>query len=118
MNKTILMGRLTKDVETKHGDTTISRFNLAVDRKFKTNGDADFIPIVAFGKIAEFCEKYFKKGMKVLITGRIQTGNYTDKEGNKHYTWDVVAEDVEFAESKKTSEENEFADIPNNLPFI
>lgn len=105
MNKTILVGRLTKDPETRQsGDKVVTRFTLAVDRKYKTDGgqSADFISCVAFGKTAEFIEKYFRKGVKIALDGRIQTGSYTDKDGVKHYTTDVVAESVEFAESKRT----------------
>lgn len=127
MNKVILMGRLTTDPEVRYsGETAISRFSLAVDRKYKKDGgqEADFPSVVAFGKTAEFTEKYFHKGMKIALTGRLQTGNYTDKNGVKHYTTDVIAEEVEFAESKKTSENKAndgFMEIPkdveNELPF-
>lgn len=111
MNKIILMGRLTKDPEI-HGDGTgaVARYSLAVDRRFKNKDgeiETDFINIVAFGKSAEFAEKYFNKGMKVLITGRIQTGSYTNKDGQKVYTTDVVAEDQEFCESKGSSQTQE-----------
>lgn len=110
MNKVILVGRLTKDPEVRQaGETSVARFTIAVDRRFKKEGEqaADFPSIVAFGKTAEFTEKYFKKGMKVAIEGRLQTGSYTNKDGVKIYTTDVIAEAVEFAESKKTSEEKE-----------
>lgn len=109
MNKVILMGRLTRDPEVRYsqgdGQTAIARYSLAVDRRGRGNqqdGDqtADFINIVAFGKAGEFAEKYFHKGTKVLVTGRIQTGSYTNKDGVKVYTTDVIAEDQEFAESK------------------
>ncbi len=110
MNKVILMGRLTRDPEVRYssGDTAtaIARYSLAVDRRFKRNNDeqtADFINCVAFGKSGEFAEKYFRKGTKVLVTGRIQTGSYTNKEGQKVYTTDVIVEDQEFAESKSAS---------------
>lgn len=105
MNKTILMGRLCKDPEMRDGETKVARYSLAVDRKYSKGEDkqTDFINIVAFGKSAEFAEKYFKKGMKVLITGRIQTGSYTNKDGQKVNTFDVVAEDQEFAESKSAN---------------
>ena len=112
MNKVILIGRLTKDTETRvsQGDnpTYITRYTLAVDRKFKRDGEpsADFINCVAFGKSAEFAEKYFFKGMKVAITGRLQTGSYTNKDGQKVYTTDVVIEDQEFAESKQANEQH------------
>ena len=109
MNKVILMGRLTRDPEVRYsGDnsTAVARYSLAVDRRFsRGNGDdnnTDFINIVAFGRAGEFAEKYFRKGMKVLVTGRIQTGSYTNKDGQKVYTTDVVAEDQEFCESKST----------------
>lgn len=107
MNKAILIGRLTRDPEVRYSQgensTAIARFTLAVDRRFKRAGeqaDADFIGCVAFGKQAEFVEKYFKQGMKMVLSGRIQTGSYTNKDGNKVFTTDVVAEDIEFAESK------------------
>ena len=109
MNKVILMGRLTRDPEVRYsGDnsTVVARYSLAVDRRFsRGNGDdnnTDFINIVAFGRAGEFAEKYFRKGMKVLVTGRIQTGSYTNKDGQKVYTTDVVAEDQEFCESKSS----------------
>lgn len=106
MNKVILMGRLTRDPEVRYSQganpNAIARFNLAVDRKFKQEGQqtADFINCVSFGKQGEFVEKYFKKGIKVVVTGRIQTGSYTNKDGKKEYTTDIITEDVEFAESK------------------
>lgn len=104
MNKAILIGRLTRDPETRYGkngeSSNCSRFTLAVDRRAK-DSDADFIPVVTFGKTAEFVEKYLTKGMKVSVFGRIQTGNYTDKKGETRYTTDVIAEEVEFCESKK-----------------
>lgn len=113
MNKVILMGRLTRDAEIRSSQggnpTTIARYTLAVDRRFKRDGDqtADFINCIAFGKNAEFAEKYFRKGIKVVVTGRIQTGSYTNKGGQKVYTTDVVVEDQEFAESKATSQQNQ-----------
>ena len=111
MNSVQLIGRLTRDPEIRYtdGGASIARFGLAVDRRFKQeNGaDADFINIVAFGKTAEFIEKYFHKGMKIALNGRIQTGSYTDKYGKKVYTTDVVAENVEFCESKGTSSNND-----------
>jgi len=107
MNKAMLIGRLTRDPEVRYSQgetaTAIARFTLAVDRRFKRAGetqDADFIGCVAFGKQAEFVEKYFKQGMKMVAVGRIQTGSYTNKEGVKVYTTDIVVEEVEFAESK------------------
>ena len=134
MNSVQLIGRLTRDPEIRYtdGGASIARFGLAVDRRFKQeNGaDADFINIVAFGKTAEFIEKYFHKGMKIALNGRIQTGSYTDKDGKKVYTTDIVAENVEFCESKGTSSNNdatapaqngEFMNIPDGideeLPF-
>ena len=97
MNKVVLIGRLTADVEARATTTgtAVSRYRLAVDRRFKREGeqDADFIPVVTFGKAAEFAEKYFKKGMKVAVTGRIQTGSYKDKDGKTVWTTDVIAED-------------------------
>lgn len=110
MNKVILMGRLTRDPEVRYSQgensMAIARYTLAVDRRFGRNGDdasADFIGCVAFGKSGEFAEKYFRKGTKVAVTGRIQTGNYTNKDGVKVYTTDIVVEDQEFAESKNSA---------------
>ena len=110
MNKVILVGRLTRDPDVRYSQgeqsMAIARFSLAVDRRFKRDGDnqsADFISCVAFGKTAEFIEKYVHKGTKLVLEGRIQTGSYTNKDGVKVYTTDVVAENVEFAESKATS---------------
>ena len=110
MNKVILMGRLTRDPEIRYSQgndqMAIARYTLAVDRRFNRNGDqtADFINCVAFGRSAEFAEKYLKQGTKIVATGRIQTGSYTNKDGNKVYTTDVVIEDQEFAESKASSD--------------
>jgi len=112
MNKVILMGRLTRNPEVRYsageGSMAIARYTLAVDRRFARRGEdngatADFISCVAFGRSAEFAEKYFHQGMKVVVTGRIQTGSYVNKDGQKVYTTDVVVEDQEFAESKGTS---------------
>ena len=109
MNKVILMGRLTRDPEVSYSAgenaTAVGRYTLAVDRRFKQEGQqsADFIPCVAFGKNAEFAEKYLRRGIKIAITGRIQTGSYTNKEGQKIYTTDVIVEEQEFAESKNSS---------------
>lgn len=109
MNKTLLIGRTTKDPDIRYTQSeqpmTIARFNLAVDRRFKKEGEqsADFISCVAFGKTAEFIEKYVFKGTKIAVEGRIQTGSYTNKDGNKVYTTDVVVEQVEFAGSKTDS---------------
>lgn len=111
MNKTILMGRIVKPVNVNgDGNSKVARYTLAVDRRFKNadgDYDTDFIGIVAFGRSAEFAEKYFDKGMKVLVTGRIQTGSYTNNDGQKVYTTDVVAEDQEFCESKGSSQAQE-----------
>lgn len=110
MNKAILMGRLTRDPEVRYtnGDKpmAIARYTLAVDRRFKRDGQdgADFIPCVAFGKGGEFVEKYCKKGTKLAVTGRIQTGSYTNKEGQKVYTTEIVVEEQEFAESKASQQ--------------
>lgn len=110
MNKTLLIGRTTKDPDIRYTQSeqpmTIARFNLAVDRRFKKEGEqsADFISCVAFDKTAEFIEKYVFKGTKIAVEGRIQTGSYTNKDGNKVYTTDVVVEQVEFAGSKTDSE--------------
>ena len=109
------MGRLTRDPEIRcaqgENSTAIARYTLAVDRRFRRNNDgeqsADFIGCVAFGKSAEFAEKYFRQGIKVVVTGRIQTGSYTNKDGQKVYTTDVVVEDQEFAESKAMSQQNQ-----------
>lgn len=112
MNKVFLAGRLTRDPEVRYtqGDkpAAIARYTLAVDRRFKRDGDAnaDFINCVAFGKAAEFAEKYYKKGTKIIISGRIQTGSYTNRDGQKVYTTDVVIEEQEFAESKSSNQQN------------
>lgn len=112
MNKVILMGRLTRDPEVRYSqgenNLAIARYTLAVDRRFQRNSDqtADFISCVAFGKAAEFAEKWFKQGIKVAVTGRIQTGSYTNKDGAKVYTTEVVIEEQEFAESKNAASPN------------
>lgn len=112
MNKVILIGRLCADPEVRYSQnqnqTAVARYRLAVDRRFKREGDqtADFIPCVAFGKAAQFAEYYLHRGTKIIITGRIQTGSYTNKDGQKIYTTDVVVEDQEFAESKGASSGN------------
>lgn len=104
MNKVILMGRLARDPEIRYTDQqlAIGRYSLAVPRRVQQGQEpaADFVNIVSFGKAAEFAEKYLKKGTKVLVTGRLQTGSYTNKDGQKVYTTDVVAEEQEFCESK------------------
>lgn len=112
MNKVILIGRIVRDPEVRYSQgqnaNAVAKYSLAVQRKFKQEGqtDADFINCVAFGKAAEFTEKYLKKGTKIAVVGRIQTGSYTDKNGNKVYTTDVVVEEQEFAESKSGSSQN------------
>ena len=136
MNKVILMGRLTRDPEVRYtqGDNpmAIARYTLAVDRRFNRNGDdaaTDFIGCVAFGRSGEFAEKYFRKGTKIVVTGRIQTGSYTNKDGNKVYTTDVVVEEQEFCESKNAqgvpegpAPDDGFMNIPDDLdgelPFV
>ncbi len=110
MNKVILMGRLTRDPEIRYSQgenaVAVARFTLAVDRRFRREGandqTADFISCVAFGKTAEFMERYTHQGTKLVVEGRIQTGSYTNKDGNKVYTTDVVVENTEFAESKNS----------------
>ena len=115
MNKVILMGRLTRDPEVRYSQgaepLAIARYTLAVDRRGRRDASgndqtADFIPCVAFGRSGEFAEKYFRQGTKIVITGRIQTGSYTNKDGNKVYTTEVIVEDQEFAESKNASGDN------------
>lgn len=120
MNKVMLMGRLTRDPEVRYSQgensTAVARFTLAVDRRFRRAGEqseADFISCVAFGKQGEFVEKYFKQGMKMVAVGRIQTGSYTNKDGQKVYTTDVVVEEIEFAESKNNSS----SDFAGNTGF-
>ena len=114
MNKVILMGRLTRDPEVRYSQAAeplaIARYTLAVDRRFQRRDNsgneqtADFISCVAFGRNGEFAEKYLKQGTKIAITGRIQTGSYTNREGQKGYTTEVVVEEQEFAESKASSD--------------
>lgn len=138
MNKVILMGRLTRDPEVRYTQgaqpLAIARYTLAVDRRGSKQGEqsADFINCVAFGKNGEFAEKYLHQGTKIVVTGRIQTGSYTNRDGQKVYTTDVVVEEQEFAESKKNTQPapepapaggyEGFMDIPDNvedegLPF-
>lgn len=144
MNHVNLMGRICKDPETRYSQNNtsmaVTRFTVACDRKFKKEGEqtADFINCISFGKCAEIVDKYFKKGMRIALDGRIQTGSYTNKDGKKVYTTDIVAESVEFCESKGASvnaddvpepptnnapsaPSNSFMDIPENieddLPF-
>ena len=110
MNKVILMGRLTRDPEVRYSagenSLAIARYTLAVDRRFKRDGEAtaDFISCVVFGKQAEFAEKYFRQGVRIVVSGRIQTGSYTNRDGVKVYTTEVVVEEQEFAESKAVSD--------------
>lgn len=106
MNKAILMGRLTRDPDIRYTNgekpVCVARYTLAVDRRFKRDGEqqADFIPCIAFGRQGEFAQKYFQKGTKIVISGRIQTGSYTNRDGVKVYTTDVIVEEQDFAESK------------------
>ena len=113
MNRVILMGRLTRDPDIRYSSgengMQIARYTLAVDRRTRRQEGqptADFISCVAFGRSAEFAERYLHKGIKIAITGRIQTGSYTNRDGNKVYTTDVIVEDQEFAESKNASDAN------------
>ena len=135
MNKVILMGRLTRDPDIRYTQpnsaqeqTCIARYSLAVNRRFNRDGEqkADFISCVAFGRQAEFAEKYLRKGTKIVLTGRIQTGSYTNRDGQKVYTTDVVVEEQEFAESKTAGQiaqqnpapmtrEDGFMEIPDGL---
>lgn len=108
MNKVLLIGRLTRDPEIKisQSGTAIARYTLAVDRRFKQDGgqDADFLPCVAFGKMADFAEKYFHKGLKIAVTGRLETGSYTKENGDTVYTTTVIVEEQEFVESKSSGQ--------------
>lgn len=131
MNKVVLIGRLTRDPEvryTTNNNTLVCSFSLAVNRRFKSEGqpDADFINIVAWNKTGEFCSKYFVKGQQVAVCGRLQTRNYDDKDGKKVYVTEVIAEEVNFADSKKdaplsggttTSEGFMQIEEDSNLPF-
>lgn len=133
MNKVILMGRLTRDpeVSSSTSGSTFARYSIAVDRKFKKEGepDADFFNCTSFGKQAEFVERYLKKGTKIVVSGRLQNNNYTNKDGQKVYDVRIMCEEVEFAESKNSSESsnsgsadvtdfvNIAADIVEELPF-
>lgn len=137
MNKVIIMGRLVRDPDIRYSQgenaSCIARYTLAVDRKYKRDNEptADFINCIAFGKLGEFAEKYLHKGTKIAVTGRIQTGSYTNKDGQKVYTTDVVVEEQEFCESKSQQSNNQqqvppsvgtdFMNIPdgieNELPF-
>ncbi len=119
MNKVILMGRLTRDPEVRYSSgsnsTCVAKYSLAVDRKYQRDGEptADFIPCVAFSKQAEFAEKYLKQGKKIVVTGRIQTGSYTNRDGMKVYTTDVIVEDQEFVESKAAEDRRMNNSSPN-----
>lgn len=140
MNKVVLVGRLTRDPEVRYSpgevQTAVARYMLAVERRFKRNNEptADFIQCVVFGKSAEFAEKYFRQGMRISVSGHIQTGSYTNKDGVRVYTTEVFIEEQEFAESKSESEsahapvpqegassDDGFMNIPDNideeLPF-
>lgn len=121
MNKVILMGRLTKDPVVRYSQgekpTAVARYTLAVNRRFKKEGspDADFISCVAFGRAGEFAEKYFHQGLKIVISGRIQTGSYTNKDGQKVYTTDVFIEEQDFAESKASAERHQKASVDQTV---
>lgn len=131
MNKVMLIGRLTRDVEMHYStnNTAIARYTLAVNRQIKGEADADFLRCIAFGKTAEVAENYLSKGMRVAIEGRIQTGSYTNREGQKVYTTDIVVERQEFLEKRTSSQSNTdtlsnedgFMNIPDGideeLPF-
>ena len=117
MNKVILMGCLTRDPEVRYSQgeqaTAVARYTLAVDRRGRSQeNSADFIQCVAFGKAAEFAERYLHKGTKIVLTGRIQTGSYTNKDGQRVYTTDIVAEDQEFAESKNAENSGTYSNQP------
>lgn len=125
MNKVILMGRLTRDPEVRNSQsgTAVARYTLAVDRMFKREGEpnTDFINCITFGKSAEFVEKYLKKGMRIAVSGRIQTGSYTNRDGVKVYTTDIIVEEHEFAERKQSGtcdmpgQGDGFMNIPDGL---
>lgn len=121
MNKAILMGRLTRDSEVRYSQNdssmAIARFSLAVDRRFKKQGDtvtADFFNCTAFGKQGEFVEKYLKQGTKIVVTGRIQNDNYTNKEGQKVYSVQIMVEEIEFAESKAAGQSQQNDSMPGD----
>lgn len=122
MNKVILMGRLTRDPDVRYSTgenpLTIARYTLAVDRRFHKDGEAtaDFISCVVFGRAAEFAEKYFRQGLKITISGRIQTGSYTNREGQKVYTTEIVVEEQEFAESKSSGDNGAAYYPPKQTP--
>lgn len=122
MNKVILIGRLARDPDIRYSQgekqTAVARFTLAVDRRFKREGEqtADFINCISFGKSAEFAEKYLRQGTKIAITGHIQTGSYTNRDGQKVYTTDVMIEEMEFAESKSNSSSGGKQESRQNAP--
>lgn len=122
MNKVILIGRLTRDPEVRYSTgenaLAIARYTLAVDRRFHKDGEAnaDFISCVSFGRSAEVAEKYFRQGLKIAVSGRIQTGSYTNRDGQKVYTTEVVVEDQEFAESKAASDNYAASHPQTNAP--
>ena len=123
MNKVILMGRLTRDPEVRYtqtNNTLVASFSLAVNRRFVRQGEerqADFINIVAWSKLGEFCSKYFKKGQQVAVTGRLQTRTWDDDQGQKHYVTEVIAEEAYFADSKRDgATDNTFGSIPMPTP--
>lgn len=131
MNKVILMGRLTRDPDIRYSpdNKAIARFSLAVDRRIKAEGqkDADFFNCTSFGKTAEFCERYLSKGSKVLLTGKLQNDNYTNREGQKVYSVQILVEELEFGESKSEAERqkptDDFVTVPDDieeedLPFM
>lgn len=121
MNKVILMGRLTRDPDVRYSQTdsnmAIARFSLAVDRRFKKQGDtvtADFFNCTAFGKQGEFVEKYLKQGTKIVVIGRIQNDNYTNKDGQKVYSVQIMVEEIEFAESKAAGQSQQNDSMPGD----
>ena len=122
MNKVIEIGRLVREPEIRYSQgantTCVARYTLAVDRKFKQEGQptADFINCIAFGKLGEFAEKYLHKGVKIAIVGRIQTGSYKNKDGNTIYTTDVVVEEQEFCESKASNQQSQGNETPPSSP--
>lgn len=119
MNKFIFMGRLTKDPEIRYTveGTEIANFTLAIDRRKKD--EADFIPVTAFGKLADFCEKYLKKGTKIITEGTVQNNNYTDKDGNNRYGYSFISNSIEFAESKRSQTDDDgFMNVPDNIDDI
>lgn len=119
MNKVILMGNLTRDPEIRYSQgensLAIARFSIAVNRRFSRQGDTDFFNCTAFGKQAEFVEKYFKQGSRMLLTGRVQNDNYTNKNGERVYSVQIIAEEIEFAERKSTADANASRGGSNNF---